>query len=98
MTFRINFIVPWLMIQSLTELLSKSARSHVVNISSIGGIQGSIKFPGLSAYSSAKGAIGILTECLAAELADRNISVNCLALGSVQTEMFSKDFPVIKRS
>jgi NAD(P)-dependent dehydrogenase (short-subunit alcohol dehydrogenase family) len=93
MTIRINFIVPWLMIQSLTDLLSKSGKSHVVNISSIGGIQGSIKFPGLSAYSSAKGALGILTECLAAELSDRNISVNCLALGSVKTDMFTKAFP-----
>jgi NAD(P)-dependent dehydrogenase (short-subunit alcohol dehydrogenase family) len=93
MTFRINFTVPWLMIQSLVDLLSKSGKSHVVNISSIGGMQGSIKFPGLSAYSSAKGALGILTECLAAELADRNIFINCLALGSVQTEMFRKAFP-----
>jgi short-subunit dehydrogenase len=96
MTIRINFIVPWLMIQSLMDLLSKSGKSHVVNISSIGGIQGSIKFPGLSAYSSSKGALGILTECLAAELSDRNISVNCLALGSVQTEMFTKAFPGYK--
>jgi short-subunit dehydrogenase len=96
MSVRINFIVPWLLIQSLTDLLSKSGKSHVVNISSIGGIQGSVKFPGLSAYSSAKGALGILTECLAAELSDRNISVNCLALGSVQTEMFSKAFPGYK--
>jgi NAD(P)-dependent dehydrogenase (short-subunit alcohol dehydrogenase family) len=96
MIMRVNFMVPWLLIQSLTDLLSNSGKSHVVNISSIGGIQGSIKFPGLSAYSSAKGALGILTECLAAELADRNISVNCLALGSVQTEMFSKAFPEYK--
>ena len=65
----------------------------MVNISSIGGIQGSLKFPGLSAYSSAKGALGILTECLAAELADKHISFNCLALGSVQTEMFKRAFP-----
>jgi NAD(P)-dependent dehydrogenase (short-subunit alcohol dehydrogenase family) len=93
MTIRINFIVPWLMIQSLSDLLSRSGKSHIVNISSIGGIQGSVKFPGLSAYSSAKGAVGILTECLADELSDRNISVNCLALGSVQTEMFNKAFP-----
>jgi short-subunit dehydrogenase len=96
MIMRVNFMVPWLLIQSLTDLLSKSGKSHVVNISSIGGIQGSIKFPGLSAYSSAKGALGILTECLAAELADRHISLNCLALGSVQTEMFSKAFPEYK--
>ena len=93
MTMRVNFIVPWLLIQSLTGLLEKSGKSHVVNISSIGGIQGSLKFPGLSAYSSAKGALGILTECLAAELADKHISFNCLALGSVQTEMFSRAFP-----
>ncbi len=96
MSVRINFIVPWLLIQSLTDLLSKSVKSHVVNISSIGGMQGSVKFPGLSAYSSAKGALGILTECLAAELSDRNISVNCLALGSVKTEMFSRAFPGYK--
>jgi len=51
---------------------------------------------GLSAYSSSKGALAILTECLAAELSDRNISVNCLALGSVQTEMFNKAFPGYK--
>jgi NAD(P)-dependent dehydrogenase (short-subunit alcohol dehydrogenase family) len=93
MTIRVNFMVPWLLIQSLTGLLGKSDKSHVVNISSIGGIQGSLKFPGLSAYSSAKGALGILTECLAAELADKHISFNCLALGSVQTEMFKRAFP-----
>jgi NAD(P)-dependent dehydrogenase (short-subunit alcohol dehydrogenase family) len=93
MTIRINFIVPWMMIQLLTDLLLKSGKSHIVNISSIGGIQGSIKFPGLSAYSSAKGALGILTECLATELADKKISCNCLALGSVRTEMFRRAFP-----
>ena len=93
MTFRVNFMVPWQLIRSLLGLLAKSGKSHVVNISSIGGIQGSTKFPGLSAYSSAKGALGILTECLAAELSDKGISFNCLALGSVKTEMFSKAFP-----
>jgi short-subunit dehydrogenase len=93
MTMKLNFMVPWQLIQSLLDLLAKSGKSHVINISSIGGIQGSKKFPGLSAYSSAKGALGVLTECLAAELSDKGISFNCLALGSVQTEMFSMAFP-----
>lgn len=67
--------------------------SHVLNISSIGGIQGSVKFPGLSAYSSSKGALNILTEMLAEEYKDRGIHFNSLALGSVQTKMLEKAFP-----
>jgi NAD(P)-dependent dehydrogenase (short-subunit alcohol dehydrogenase family) len=34
-----------------------------------------------------------ITECFAEELKERKISVNCLCLGSVQTEMFSAAFP-----
>ena len=67
--------------------------SNVLNISSIGGIQGSVKFPGLSAYSSSKGALNILTEMLAEEYKDRGIHFNSLALGSVQTKMLEKAFP-----
>ena len=66
---------------------------HVVNISSIGGIQGSLKFPGLTAYSSSKGAVSILTEMLAEEFKDTGPSFNCLAIGAVQTEMLEKAFP-----
>ena len=81
---------------NMTQLLvSKLHRSNgqVVNIGSIGGIQGSSKYPGLSVYSSSKGAISILTECMALELKEMNIKVNCLALGSVNTEMLKKAFP-----
>ena len=70
-----------------------SINSSIVNISSIGGIQGSVKFPGLSAYSSSKGALNILTEMLAEEYKDKNIHFNTLALGSVQTKMLEKAFP-----
>ena len=66
---------------------------HVVNISSMGGIQGSLKFPGLTAYSSSKGAVSILTEMLAEEFKDTGPSFNCLAIGAVQTEMLEKAFP-----
>ncbi|MEZ7856089.1 MAG: SDR family oxidoreductase [Polaribacter sp.] len=67
--------------------------SHVVTISSIGGIQGSIKFPGLAAYSSAKGAVITLSELLAEEYKEQQIAFNVLALGAVQTEMLEEAFP-----
>lgn len=66
---------------------------HVVNISSMGGIQGSMKFPGLAAYSSAKGAVITLTELLAEEYKETGPSFNVLALGAVQTEMLEEAFP-----
>ena len=70
--------------------------SHVVTISSMGGIQGSLKFAGLSAYSSSKGAIITLSELLAEEYKEREIAFNVLALGSVQTEMLEEAFPGYK--
>jgi NAD(P)-dependent dehydrogenase (short-subunit alcohol dehydrogenase family) len=67
--------------------------AHIVNISSVGGVQGSVKFSGLSVYSSSKGAVSILTECLAEEFKDNSLSFNALALGAVQTEMLQEAFP-----
>ena len=67
--------------------------SHVVTISSIGGVRGSLKFSGLAAYSSSKGAVITLTELLAEEYKEKGISFNVLALGSVQTEMLNEAFP-----
>ena len=67
--------------------------SHVVSISSMGGIQGSAKFAGLSAYSSSKGALITLSELLAEEYKERGIAFNVLALGAVQTEMLAEAFP-----
>jgi len=69
---------------------------HVVNISSMGGVQGSIKFPGLSAYSSSKGALISLTEVLAEEYKETGPAFNVLALGAVQTEMLEEAFPGYK--
>ena len=67
--------------------------SHVVTISSMGGVQGSMKFPGLAAYSSSKAAVITLTELLAEEYKASGISFNVLALGAVQTEMLEEAFP-----
>src|SRR3954466_12477646 len=86
-----NFIGHVRIIQSLLPLMPEG--SHILNIGSMGGFQGSAKFPGLSAYSASKAALHTLTECLAQELIEQDIKVNCLALGSAQTEMLEKAFP-----
>lgn len=91
--YKVNVFAPFYLIQQLIHHLGRHSKAHVVNISSMGGFQGSAKFPGLSAYSSSKAAIAGLTECLAEEFKDKNISVNCLAIGAVQTEMLEEAFP-----
>lgn len=80
--------------QALLPLMK--VNSHVVNISSMGGIGGSSKFAGLSAYSSSKGAVSILTELLAEEFKATGPKFNALALGAVQTEMLTQAFPEFK--
>jgi NAD(P)-dependent dehydrogenase (short-subunit alcohol dehydrogenase family) len=89
--FESNVLGHFNMIQHTYPLMNTG--SHIVNIGSMGGYQGSVKFPGLSAYSSSKSALHTLTECLAFELADTGIKINCLALGSAQTEMLEAAFP-----
>ena len=89
--FNLNVKSIFKLTRDLLSFINKGA--HIVNISSMGGLQGSSKFAGLSLYSASKGALAVLTECLAEELKDRSISVNALALGAVQTEMLSNAFP-----
>ncbi|HML85740.1 MAG TPA: SDR family NAD(P)-dependent oxidoreductase [Bacteroidales bacterium] len=90
-SYTINVFAPFLLIRQLLPILNKGA--HIVNIISMGGVQGSSKYPGLSAYSSSKGALAILTECLSVELGVHDIKVNAIAPGAVDTEMLRKAFP-----
>ncbi|AZQ43631.1 SDR family NAD(P)-dependent oxidoreductase [Nonlabens ponticola] len=89
--YEVNVFGVALLTQKLLTLLHDA--SHVVAISSMGGIQGSAKFPGLAAYSSAKGAVITLFELLAEEYKESGPSFNTLALGAVQTEMLAEAFP-----
>ena len=89
-----NFFGPAALIRTMKPFMKRG--SHIVNISSMGGFQGASKYPGMSYYSAAKSAMANLTECLAGEFADSGISVNCLALGAVQTEMLEEAFPGYK--
>ncbi len=91
--YGVNVFAPFLLTRTLLPLLKEANGAHVIHIGSIGGVQGSVKFAGLSAYSSSKGAMAVLSECLALELSPYAIKVNCLALGAVQTEMLNTAFP-----
>jgi short-subunit dehydrogenase len=89
-----NFLGPASVIKLLEPHMAQG--SHIVNITSMGGFQGSLKFKGLSYYSASKAALACLTECLATEFSGSGIKVNCLALGAVQTEMLAEAFPGYK--
>lgn len=89
-----NFFGPATVIRVLKPYMQPG--SHILNISSMGGFQGSVKYMGLAYYSASKAAIACLSECLAEEFKGSGISVNCIALGAVQTEMFAEAFPGYK--
>lgn len=90
-SYQVNVFAPYRIVQALLDFLSDDA--HIINIGSVGGVSGTQKFPGLSAYSSSKAAMSCLSECWQAEFSDTGWSFNSLALGSVQTEMLEAAFP-----
>jgi len=92
--YEVNVFGAAAIIQAVAPFMTKNG--HVLTISSMGGIQGSLKFPGLSAYSSSKGAVLTLSELLAEEYKETGPSFNALALGAVQTEMLEEAFPGYK--
>lgn len=92
--YRTNVFAVAALIQKMLPFMV--TQSHVVTVSSMGGVQGSMKFPGLTAYSSSKGAVITLTEVLAEEYKEDGPSFNVLALGAVQTEMLEEAFPGFK--
>jgi 3-oxoacyl-[acyl-carrier protein] reductase len=90
-SYHVNAIAPYLLTKALLNKLNLHA--HIVFISSVGGINGTQKFPGLSAYSPSKAAMACLAECLQVEFSEKDWSFNALALGAVQTEMLATAFP-----
>ena len=68
--------------QAALPHLRKQAEGAIITISSTAGIRG---VPGAIAYATAKGALPQFTRCLARDLADDNIRVNCVAPGVIRT-------------
>jgi short-subunit dehydrogenase len=91
LSYQINVIGVMETVQGMMKLLAKDA--HIVNISSMGGFQGSVKFSGLSAYSTSKAALCSFTELFSEEYKNTELAMNCLCLGAVQTEMLEEAFP-----
>lgn len=87
----VNYKAPFGVIQALLPKMNND--SHIVNITTMGAVQGSVKFPGLAAYSSSKAGVITLTELLAEEFDENQPRINCVALGAVQTEMLEEAFP-----
>lgn len=93
-SFQINVFSIFSLIKSIDGFLKSG--SHIINISSLGGVPYTKKLIGLSAYSSSKAAVTVLTECFAEEFKERGILCNCFALGAVKTDMLKKAFPSFK--
>jgi 3-oxoacyl-[acyl-carrier protein] reductase len=91
--FHVNVVAPLLLSQGLASALTGDPPGHIVHIGSMGGFQDSAKFPGLVGYSASKAALACVAQCLAEEFKDHGIRSNCLALGSVDTDMLRAAFP-----
>lgn len=92
MSYQTNIVGVMETVQAAVPFMN-SKRSHIVNISSMGGFQGSMKFAGLAAYSTSKAALCSFTELFSEEYKETTITMNCLCLGAVQTEMLESAFP-----
>ena len=64
--------------------MMKARRGRIINITSVVGAAGN---PGQANYAAAKAGVAGLTRALAQELGSRNITVNCVAPGFIDTDM-----------
>lgn len=91
--YNTNVFAVYEVIKAITPNMTSEEHAHIVTIGSMGGINGSLKFPGMMHYSSSKAALGCMTECFAEEFKETNLKINCLALGAVETAMKNQAFP-----
>ena len=87
MVLAVNLKGAFNMMKALTMIMIKQKAGKIINISSVVGLMGNA---GQSNYSASKAGLIGLSKSIAKELASRNINVNCVAPGFVETEMTAK--------
>ena len=75
------------MMKAVSRIMAKQHSGKIINISSVVGLMGNA---GQANYSASKAGMIGLSKSIAKELASRNVTVNCVAPGFVETEMTAK--------
>ena len=92
----INLRGTFLCCREAFRLMVSQNQGVIVNISSLSGIKGVEKFPGMSAYNVSKSGVASLTEILAVEGKPYNIRVCAVSPGAIDTEMLRQAAPQLK--
>jgi NAD(P)-dependent dehydrogenase (short-subunit alcohol dehydrogenase family) len=89
----LNLHGPFLVTRAVLPLLRRGAPSRIINIGSVTSYLG---VPGMLHYATSKAAIAGFTRCLARELAEAGVNVNCLVPSMVATETALTDYPGVE--
>ena len=92
--FRINTLAPMRMAERFHDLVARSEKRLIVNISSKMGSIGGLSSGSSHIYRSTKAALNMITRCLSLELAERGIVVVSMHPGHVQTEIGGNGAPI----
>ncbi len=92
----VNLRGTYLCCQRAFRVMVRQHGGVILNISSLSGVKGVEKFPGLSAYNVSKAGVASLTEILAVEGKPHNIRVAAVSPGAVDTEMLRQAAPHLK--
>ncbi len=92
----INLRGTFLCCREAFRMMVEQQQGVIINLSSLSGVKGVEKFPGLSAYNVSKAGVASLTEILAVEGKPHNIRVCAVSPGAVDTEMLRQAAPHLK--
>jgi NAD(P)-dependent dehydrogenase (short-subunit alcohol dehydrogenase family) len=87
--FAVNVHAVYLAARRALPSMLAAGRGAIVNVASISGVPGPVKFPGFVSYAASKGAVISLTEALAVEVKAHGVRVNAVSPGSVDTPMWA---------
>src|SRR5438552_7429075 len=92
----INLRGTFLCCREAFRIMMVQRQGVIINLSSLSGVKGVEKFPGLSAYNVSKSGVAGLTEILAVEGKPYNIRVSAVSPGAIDTDMLRQAAPQLK--